>query len=284
MTNIWLSAFSDEAGKSLDEQIAALQRNGVIYTELRTVDGTNVKKLTEEEATQIQSRLSAAGIRVWALGSPLGKVDITADPEESVAELRHLCRLCKIFGTDKIRMFSFFKAYESRELVVEYLRRLVAVAAEYGVTLCHENEKHIYGDVADRVAELLDAVPGMASVYDPANFLQVGELPEKTLSMLHARSAYFHIKDVIVETGELVPAGYGDGAIDRLVAMIDRDTVLTVEPHLAIFQGYAEIDGEQMKNKFRFASNAESFDAAIAAIKKVLVDAGYAEENGCFVK
>ena len=147
-----------------------------------------------------------------------------------------------------------------------------------------EEKKKIYGDVAERVVEILDAVPALGSVYDPANFLQDGELPEKTLPLLHARSTYFHIKDVIVETGELVPAGYGDGAIDRLVEMIDRDAVLTVEPHLKVFAGYAEIDGEEMKNKFHFASNGEAFDAAISAIKTVLTSVGYVEENGAFIK
>ena len=284
MIKVSLSAFSDEAGSSLAEQIDALHRNGVTYTELRNVDGKNVKDLTEQEARDIHAKLSAAGIRVWALGSPLGKVDISVYFEEYLEVLRHLCRLCRIFETDKIRMFSFFGAYEEKDRVIAYLRRMVDVAAEYGVTLCHENEKKIYGDVADRVVELLDAVPGLASVYDPANFLQDNELPEKTLPLLHARSTYFHIKDVIVATGELVPAGYGDGAIDRLIAMIDRDTVLTVEPHLKVFAGYAQIDGEEMKNKFHFESNGEAFDAAIAAIKKLLCEAGYVEQDGCFVK
>lgn len=281
---IWLSAFSDEAGSALEEQIDALKRNGVFYTELRTVNKKNVKDLTEAEAEEIQAALVANGIKVWALGSPLGKVDLAADFEETLATLRHLCRLCKIFATDKIRMFSFFKAYESPKTVISYLRQMTEVAAEYGVLLCHENEKKIYGDVAERVVEILDAVPALGSVYDPANFLQDGELPEKTLPLLHARSTYFHIKDVIVETGELVPAGYGDGAIVRLVEMIDRDTVLTVEPHLKVFAGYAEIDGEEMKNKFHFASNGEAFDAAISAIKTVLTSAGYVEENGAFIK
>lgn len=281
---IWLSAFSDEAGAGLEEQIAALKRNGVTYTELRNVDGKNIKKLTEEEAEAVQARLAAEGLRVWALGSPLGKVDIAEDIGQSLEELRHLCRLCKIFNTDKIRMFSFFNAYDQKDTVIDYLRRMVEIATENGVLLCHENEKKIYGDTTERIEEILDAVPGLGSVYDPANFLQCDELPEKTLPRLHARSTYFHIKDVIVETGELVPAGYGDGAIDRLVDMIEGDAVMTVEPHLAIFRGYNEIDGEQMKNKFKFNSNSESFDAAISAIKAVLVGAGYVEKDGCFVK
>ena len=77
---------------------------------------------------------------------------------------------------------------------------------------------------------------------------------------------------VDAKTGELVPAGYGDGDIPRLVRMIDRDTVLTLEPHLKVFSGYNEIDGEEMKHRFRFESNDEAFDAAVAAMKKILTE------------
>ena len=83
-----------------------------------------------------------------------------------------------------------------------------------------------------------------------------------------AKTDYFHIKDVISSTQELVPAGFGDGKIDKLVDMIDKDVVLTLEPHLAIFSGYANIDNTEMKNKFTFSSNQEAFDTAVNAFCK----------------
>jgi hypothetical protein len=39
-----------------------------------------------------------------------------------------------------------------------------------------------------------------------------------------------------------------------------------------------------MKLKFVFNSNAEAFDAAVTAMKKLLAQAGYKEVNGGFVK
>ena len=125
----------------------------------------------------------------------------------------------------------------------------------------------------------------MKSVYDPANFLQVGENADDTLNALHARTEYFHIKDVIAKTGELVPAGYGDGKIEELIGGLDaRSVVLSIEPHLAVFKGYADIDGTEMKNKFRFDSNEEAFDAAVSALKKLLFNAGYREADGGYEK
>ena len=76
---IRLSAFSDEAAKDLDGQIEALKRNGIPYTELRSVGGKNVRELSVKEACECEKRLSDNGIKVWAVGSPLGKVDIDID-------------------------------------------------------------------------------------------------------------------------------------------------------------------------------------------------------------
>ena len=283
---IRLSAFSDEAGAGLQEQIAALKRNGISLMEIRNVDGINVQKLTLEQAEAIQAELEKNGISVWSVGSPMGKVKLTEDFcfEDYLNDVRHLCKLANIFKTDKIRMFSFLLAYDKPQDVFSYLNRMVEVAKEYGVELYHENEKKIYGDTVERVQELMQQVRGLKFVYDPANYLQCGEPSDKTLAALHGKTDYFHIKDVIFETGELVPAGYGDGAIPQLVSMINDDKVLTIEPHLAVFDGYATIDDEKMKNKFHFSSNNEAFDAAVNAIKDVLKNAGYTECEGGFVK
>ena len=281
-----LCAFADEADKMVDGQIAALKKNGIEFIELRGLDGKNVSKLTEEEAREYAKRFSDAGIKVWSIGSPLGKVNITEDFEEYSKLVRHICKLAKIFGTDKIRMFSFREAYESEEKVMDNLRAMVEIAREEGVQLYHENEKAIFGDTCERVLKIMDKVDGLKFIYDPANFLEVGEDPDVTLNALHAKTDYFHIKDVIAETKTLVPAGHGDGKISELVSRIDAsdDKVLTIEPHLKVFEGFSEIDGTQMKNKFHFTSNEEAFDAAVDAIKKVLLDAGYKKVEGGFTK
>ena len=106
---------------------------------------------------------------------------------------------------------------------------------------------------------------------------EVGENADTTLDALHARTDYFHIKDVIAESGTLVPAGCGDGKIDELIARIDPsdDKVMTLEPHLKVFEGFAEIDGTEMKNKYHFESNEAAFDAAVNALKGLLENAGY---------
>ena len=282
---IRLCAFADEADSALGGQIAALRRNGIEYIELRGINGKNVSEITENEARDYAKELAAGGISVWSIGSPIGKVGINDDLEAHFDKLRHICRLAKIFGTDKIRMFSFYGAYGERERVFAALRRMVEIAKGYGVGLYHENEKDIYGDTAERVRDIMANVEGLYYVYDPANYIAVGEDVSESIK-LYGSTDYFHIKDMIRETGEIVPAGYGDGEIYQLVDMIPtgKDTVLTVEPHLSLFSGFSAIDNTEMKNRFVYKDNNESFDAAVAAITEVLCKAGYSRTGNGFSK
>lgn len=283
---IKLAAFADEAGSDLACQIGALRRNGIGLIEIRGVDGKNIADLTCGEAEACASRLNAAGIRVWSIGSPIGKIRLGGDVGAHMEKFRHVLKLAGIFGTDKIRMFSFYEAYGEGERVFALLTGMVETAAAAGVTLCHENEKAIYGDTLARVLEIRERVPGLHLIYDPANFIEAGEDPAVTLPALHGKCAYFHIKDAVAKTGEIVPAGYGDGRIAELIDRIpaEADTVLTVEPHLKVFEGYAQIDGTEMKNRFRFETNGAAFDAAVQALQKLLGDAGYKKTTGGYVK
>lgn len=279
-----LCAFADEAADDLEGQIAALKRNGIKKLELRSVGGVNVKDLSIDTAKEIAEELAAADVAVWSIGSPIGKSDIGGDFKEVKAQLEHVLELCGIFGCDKIRMFSFFLSEygKYRDEVISRLRSLTALAAERGVTLFHENEKNIYGDTAERVRDVLDSVDGLESVYDPANFIQVGESIEN-MAPMRKRAGYFHIKDALA-SGELVPAGEGVGDIRRLISEIDRDVTLTVEPHLAVFSGYAAIDSHKLKNKYEFPSRDAAFDAAVNALKNLLKECGYVERDGYFTK
>ena len=281
---IKLSAFSDEAGSSLKEQISALKRNGISLMELRSIAGKNVAEFTEEEAKAYQKQLEENGISVWSIGSPLGKVDIDVDFSEYCEKVRHVCKLANIFKAQRIRMFSFFNAYEKEEKVFAYLQEMVKIGKEYGVYMCHENEKDVFGDTAERVLKIMQNVDGLKYVYDPANYLQCGQSADETLATFHAKTDYFHIKEVIASTGELVPAGYGDGKIKELIAKIDSEKVLTLEPHLMEFDAYKSIDNTEMKHKFTFANEQEAFDTAVVALKNILKELNYKEEKGEFVK
>lgn len=280
-----LCAFADEAARSLDGQIDALTRNGIGLIEVRGIDGKNVSDFTPDEAKKYADALRAAGIRVYSLGSPLGKTRLSDDFKAERERLDRLIRTAHIFGCRNIRMFSFYAGPDGfdRDTVLNRLGYFVCRAADGGIVLCHENEKDIYGDIPSRVADILDSIGGLKSVYDPANYLQCGVSADESMPLVD-RAEYLHIKDVIAATGEVVPAGCGDGRIGDVIDRFGRDGVLTVEPHLRVFDGYNEIDGTELKNKYSFATAAEAFDCAVGSLKKILSDRGFTEKEGIWTR
>lgn len=279
---IRLCAFADEAADSLDEQIAELKKHNIKLLELRSIDKKNVSEFTDEEAIAYSKKLKDNGITVWSIGSPLGKIDIS-NADEHMKTVKRVCEIAKIFESKRIRMFSFYNAYEKADAVFDALKRTSEIAKKYDVILCHENEKEIYGDILSRVKEIMaQNIENMRFVFDPANFIQCGVEIPSAIDKLFDKTDYFHIKDVVSSTGELVPSGYGDGFIEGIIEKITKskkDFVLTLEPHLNVFSGYAKIDNTEMKLKFQYKSTAESFAAATNALKDLLTKSNY-KENG----
>jgi sugar phosphate isomerase/epimerase len=279
---IRLCAFADEAADSLDEQIAELKKHNIKLLELRSIDKKNVSEFTDEEAIAYSKKLKDNGITVWSIGSPLGKIDIS-NADEHMKTVKRVCEIAKIFEAKRIRMFSFYNAYEKNDEVFDALKRMSEIAKKYDVILCHENEKEIYGDIFSRVEEIMaQNIENMRFVFDPANFIQCGVEIPSAIDKLFDKTDYFHIKDVVSSTGELVPSGYGDGFIEGIIEKItksNKDFVLTLEPHLNVFSGYAKIDNTEMKLKFQYKSTAESFAAATNALKDLLTKSNY-KENG----
>src|SRR5579863_2813731 len=160
---IRLSAFADEISADIDEQISVLQSEGIHFLDLRSMWGTNVLDLSDEQVQTIKETLDKHGIGVAAIGSPIGKVAIDGSFREHLQRFLHAIELAKVFQTPFIRVFSFYPPPKTETEVTkmtdeddtddewrnEALKRLyimTAHAREAGITLLHENEKGIYGD------------------------------------------------------------------------------------------------------------------------------------------
>jgi len=273
-------AFSDEADSCIDGQIAALCRNGLEGMEIRGVDGINVSDITVEKAKEVRSKLEESGLMVWSVGSPIGKIDIEKDDyQQHLKKFRHTIAITQVLGAKNIRVFSFYipagqPVEQYREEVVLRLREMVSIAAAEGITLCHENEKDIYGDTSQRCLELFKAVPGLRGVFDPANFVQCGEDVLQAWDLLHPYIHYLHIKDALPD-GTITPAGEGVGNIPIILKRyIDAGgNNVTLEPHLVVFDGLANLEQEGNTSHvggYAYASNDAAFDAGCAALKKLL--------------
>lgn len=108
MKQFTLAAFADEAGAEVSAQIDALHENGIPSIELRGVGEKNVTALTEGEAKELKKQLDDAGISVWSIGSPLGKISVGDEFAPHLDVFKHTLELAHILGAGNIRMFSFF--------------------------------------------------------------------------------------------------------------------------------------------------------------------------------
>lgn len=272
-------AFSDEASPVLEGQIAAMKRNGLQGTEIRNVDGQNVSDLTKEKAREILARLKDNGLSVWSLGSPIGKISLDEGGfDKHLDLLKHTLDIANVLECANLRMFSFYiprdTAPEScRNEVLDRLARMAEAAEGSGVALCHENEKGIYGDLAPRCAEILDAVPSLRCVFDPANFIQCGQDVPEAWKLLGRRVFYMHIKDALAD-GTVVPAGQGIGHLPDLLKdyCANGGEVVTVEPHLTVFEGLANLEKDHKTpvQRYAYPSSDAAFDAACGALKSLL--------------
>lgn len=267
-----LAAFADEADGRISEQIKAMTRNGISCLEIRGVDGENISDISKEKAKEVRRQLEDAGLSVWSLGSPYGKIGICDDFSAHLDKFRHGLELAEILGAKHIRMFSFYVPAGDEERykdeVMKRLEQFIAAANGSGITLCHENEKGIYGDIATRCLEIHKTFPQLKAVFDPANFIQCGQDTVEAWKMLSPYVEYMHIKDAMAD-GAVVPAGKGIGNIPYLLKNY-KGEILTLEPHLSVFDGFDKLEGEEKtKMGYCYPSSNAAFDAAVNALKEI---------------
>ena len=279
-----LSAFADEAGTGLSEQMRICSDVGIRYIEMRGVNGKNVSALTAAEAKEIKKILDDGGFKVSSAGSPIGKIGVTDDFAPHLELFKRTVENSHILGTGLMRMFSFYipdgdDPKKHKGAVLERLGALLDAAD--GIKLCHENEGGIYGESAENCLELYEAFGGrLALVFDPANFVHCGKDVKQAYEMLKGGFEYFHIKDCVAASKKIVPAGFGDGMIAEFLADYDhagKDVFLSLEPHLKIFEGYAGLErGEKasVTEDFAYETNEQAFTAAAGALKNVLRSIG----------
>ncbi len=276
MEAMWtLSGFADEISPDLDEQVALVTGLGLRYIELRSAWDVNVLDLDGDQLCRVKTTLDGAGLGVSSIGSPIGKIAITDDNAPHLARMRHAADVAKLFGAPYIRMFSYFMPAGAdpdgyRDEVITRIGDLAAIAEDAGVTLIHENEKEIFGDIPRRCLDIVEAVdsPALALTWDNANFVQCGVRPfTEAYPLLAPHVAYLQVKDALAIDGTVVPAGEGDGEFRqtmRAFAAAGFDGFVSLEPHL----GYGHSLGG--------FSGPENWTRAYRAFTAVLEEEGIA--------
>ncbi|MBO5945962.1 MAG: TIM barrel protein, partial [Clostridia bacterium] len=189
-----------------------------------------------------------------------------------------------ILGAKNIRSFSFYlregqSRDDARGEVIDKLGRLVDLADEYGVTLCHENEAKIYGESPERCLDILKALDGkLRCVFDMGNFVLDGHPPfPGPYELLRDYINYFHIKDSM-SVGAIVPPGCGEAHIKQILAAHKAytcsDFVVTLEPHLETFDGLNKLVGKTFENPYKFETPKIAFSTALDKLENIIAEIG----------
>lgn len=280
MSNIKLSAFADEYADSFEEQLQALNGFGIEHIEIRHVDKKNISILSTEEVKTAKKMLDEYGIRASAIGSPLGKIRLDEDMDAHMETAKHVFESANLLGAKYIRMFSFY-APDGKDIttmkgqVTEALEKMLLLARSHGVTLCHENEAKIYGDIPARCRELLDHFGGeLKCVFDMGNFVLEGVDPfPSAYELLKPYIAYFHIKDSLA-AGAIVPPGKGEAKIKEILSAhmqsAKEDFFVSLEPHLQTFSGLNALVGRSFENPYQYPDAKVAFADAVTKFKELI--------------
>ncbi len=238
-----VSAFGDEISPDPRVQLQVLAQCGIKHLELRSIHGTNVLDLSEDQRSDLKRLLHDQGFQLSAIGSPIGKVNIDDPWPAHWQRFQRALDVARYFSTPRVRIFSFYPPQAGtswtsyRTQIIERLQQMTEAAAQANVVLMHENEHRIYGESPANVLDLLRTInhPHFRAVYDAANYVLGGYDPWDAWLMTKPWTVHFHIKDWNRGEPHGVPAGHGQGRILEVLrdaAQSGYQGYTTLEPHL----------------------------------------------------
>ncbi|MBQ7921988.1 MAG: sugar phosphate isomerase/epimerase [Clostridia bacterium] len=274
-----LSGFSDEFDRNFTEQVKGMANYGIGYLEVRFVGAKNIADLTREEVAELKADLDTYGIKVSAIGSPLGKIRLDEDMDAHMETAKRVFETANTLGTKLIRIFSFYPPEgknidHCRDDVFAGVDKLLNLADEFGVVLCHENEARVYGQKPENCLDLMKHFGGrLKVVLDMGNFTLENHNPYTAYQMLKEHIAYFHIKDGLAG-GSIVPPGKGDARIADILAdyakTMDKDVFVSLEPHLRRFSGLKNLTDSTFAYPYTYDTPQDAFTDAVVKMREIL--------------
>jgi sugar phosphate isomerase/epimerase len=271
-----LSAFADEVTEDFRAQVEFLAKQKVGYIEPRFIDRKNIMDLNKSELAEAKKLIQDHGLKVSAIGSPIGKVRLDEPFRPHLDKFEHATELALFFESPFIRMFSYYAPEgknidDYRDQVMERMASKIEVLSDVNVTMVHENEAHIYGHTAENCVDLVRTIgsPKLRLAYDPANFVwgeKITNNVEVCWPQMKPYVVHIHIKDWELGSKDIgsVP-GEGDGQIKELLAELaamNYDGCMTMEPHL------------KTGGQFGGSTGPELFSKAIAAVRRLSDEVG----------
>ncbi len=257
-----LAVINDEITQDFEKacQIVAGEF-GLQWIELRSMWNKNVTELNEKELQDALKILAAHQLRVTDIASPLFKTDWPGAPRSSQSETRdqfhanvdpdaqeklleHCIALAKLFRTDRIRCFDFWRLDDQqpyRAAINTKLQQAAQRCAKENLILLLENEMSCNTATGEESAAVLKAIPEKNFMlnWDPGNAAAIGSTPYPDGYQLlpKERIGHCHCKDVVRKPDHKYDwAAVGAGSVDWVgqLQALQRDGfhyALSLETH-----------------------------------------------------
>ncbi|MBC7804682.1 MAG: sugar phosphate isomerase/epimerase, partial [Akkermansiaceae bacterium] len=207
---------------------------------------------------QVEADLRKHGATVCCVDTPLFKCNLesaytASGPTHGATErtladqqtlLLHSIDVAKRFGTEYLRIFSFWKhsalTPEIEDRIADELVRPCELAARAGITLLLENEHACYLGTAAEAARVIERIgsPAIKMIYDPGNSFFAGEQPFPAgFESARNHYAHIHVKDAGVNADGMpawCPVGEGEINYPLLFAALKSDGyggIVALETH-----------------------------------------------------
>jgi L-ribulose-5-phosphate 3-epimerase len=236
-----ISVINDEVGQDFGRACELISREfGLEWIELRSMWNKNIINLDAKEVGEARRILEKYKLRVTDIAGPLFKVDWPGAPksqfspktaqfnadftyEQQDEVLERSIELAKVFRTDRIRCFDFWRLDDQgpyRAAMNERLLAAAGAAGKEGMTLVLENEATCNTGTAAEATKVLAAAksPTLMLNWDPGNAATRDEqpFPDGYALLPKERIGHCHCKDVAKKVAgkEYEWAAMGRGTID----------------------------------------------------------------------
>jgi sugar phosphate isomerase/epimerase len=279
-----LGVITDEISQDLDKALEFCAGYSLAYCELREIGGKNIMSLSHEDLERARQIVDKHHFKVSEIASPIFKYNLPEMPAQPSEKrdtfmasftdqdtedlLKRSFEIARLFGTDKIRIFSYWRVEEPEKAyphIREHLAKAAAVAAQNKTTLLLENEPSCNVATGKELGRMVRDInsPALRAMWDPGNAVVLNEVPYPD-GYDHVRGLFphMHVKDAKRDpnTGKTAWLPVGGGTVDfrgqfQALARDGYQGTMSLETH------YRRPDGNPLE------STRESLDGLLKILE-----------------
>jgi sugar phosphate isomerase/epimerase len=232
-----LGIITDEITQNLEEALGFIEHYHLQYCELREVWSKNVMNLSQEELDRAKKLISARGMHVSDIASPMFKWNLPEMPAKATEArdefsakfteddldkvMKESFKLARFFGTNKVRIFSYWRVADPDKaypMMRDRLGKAAKIAKSNDIVLILENEHSCNVGTGKELGRLLKDInsPALRGNWDPGNAAMLDEVPYPDgYNAVKGLYSHVHVKDVRLNAnGKKEWAPVGGGIID----------------------------------------------------------------------